>query len=95
MNARTINRIIELGLIAAAVRVSSFWFLFTMRAMRRESYAELLLIVLLYPEGLIVPKDVSWTLWRGLEFSFALVVGTALMTAVVAGLVRALQLLSW
>jgi hypothetical protein len=76
------------GLFAAAIRIGVFWYLFVRHAGGDESIDELLLFVLLLPEGLGVPRNWFWTVARGIEFSGALLVGSVLMTAMIAATLR-------
>ena len=83
------GRVIRAGLVVAAARIAVFWYVLIRHAMGRESLDEILLILLLYPEGLLIPRDWSWTLTRGIGFSGALLFGSLCITAFIAAVLRA------
>lgn len=85
-------RVMKFGIPLAAVRIGVLWFLAFREAAHQQSLAELPLILLLYPEGLVLPKHFAWTAGREWAFSVALLVGSLLLAALV---VRAAQFLRW
>ena len=82
------RRVIRLGLFVAAARIGVFWYLFIRRAMGQESLDEVLLILLLYPEGLLFPRNRPLTLSVGIGVSGALFIGSLLMTAIILAILR-------
>ena len=51
-------------------------------------------ILLLLPEGLLLPPDFTWTVGRGIVVTGLLAAGTALWTALAMAVVRALRSVS-
>jgi len=82
------KRVIYVGLLVAAARIGVLWYLFVRHAMGRESLEEILLILLLYPEGLFFPRDWQATLIRTIGVSGVLLVGSLIITAIVAATLR-------
>lgn len=82
------KRVICVGLLVAAVRIGVLWYLFVRKAMGQESLDEILLILLLYPEGLFFPRDWQATLTRTIGVSGVLLVGSLCITAIVAATLR-------
>lgn len=82
------SRVVRVGVFVAAARIGVFWYLFIRRAMGQESLDEVLLIWLLYPEGLLIPRAWKWTLTKGVGMSIALLVGSLLITAIIAAILR-------
>lgn len=73
------------------MRIAVLWFLIYSEWGHHQSISLLPLIVLLYPEGLLLPSNFSWTVGRGLGFSGVLVLGSFVITAVLFGVIRALK----
>ena len=82
------SRVIRLGLFVAVARIGVLWYLFIRHAMGQESLDEVLLILLLYPEGLLFPRNRPLTLTMGMGVSGALLVGSLFMTAVILATLR-------
>ena len=82
------SRVIRLGLIVAAARIGILWYLFIRHALGQESLDEVLLILLLYPEGLLFPSNRPLTLTMGVGVSGALLIGSLLMTAIILATLR-------
>jgi hypothetical protein len=79
----------RLGSLLAAARIGVLWFLFYREATRHQSLSELPLILLLYPEGLLLPRNFTWTVGKGVAFSGALLLGSLLLVAFVVRVTRA------
>jgi hypothetical protein len=79
----------RLGSLLAATRIGVLWFLIYREATHQQSLAELPLILLLYPEGLLLPRNFTWTVERGVVFSGALLLGSLLLVAFVVRVRRA------
>lgn len=77
------RRVIHLGLFVAAARIGVFWYLFVRQAMGQESLDEVLLILLLYPEGLLFSRNRPLTLTMGIGVSGALLIGSLFMTTTI------------
>ena len=70
----------------AILRVGALWFLIYLEWTNQQTLSALPLILLLYPEVLLVPVTHSWTFGSCLIFSLVLVAGSAVVGAVAAGL---------
>ena len=81
------------GSIVALVRVGALWFLIYREWTHQQSLGTLPLVLLLFPEALLLPASVIWTAKLALLFSAALSAGSFLMVAVLALVVRLLRLL--
>ncbi len=58
------------------LRVAVLWFLINREWTHHESLATLLLVLLLFPEGALLPSTVVWTVPLSLAFTAVLVVGS-------------------
>ena len=77
------GRVIKTGLWLAAVRIAAVWSLFVLHATGRENLDEILLILLLYPEGLLLSRNHPLTRVRlAIGFSGLLLAGSLLMAIV-------------
>jgi hypothetical protein len=76
------NRVWLLGSGLACVRVGALWFLVSREWLHQQSLAALPLILLLFPEGFLLPSRVLWTLNTALFFSAVLIVGSFTAVAV-------------
>ena len=75
----------------AAVRVCALWYLLFREWTHQQSISTLPLVLLLYPEGLLLSEPVVWTARLAVMFSVALIAGSFLwvgIVAAVAALVR-------
>lgn len=81
-------RVIRVGVFVAAARIGVFWYLFIRQAMGQESLDEVLLILLLYPEGLLIPRNWQWTLTGGFGMSIAILIVSLLITGIIAAILR-------
>lgn len=79
----------RLGFLLAATRIGVLWFLIYREATYQQSLPQLPLILLLYPEGLLLPRNFAWTVERGVAFSGALLLGSLLFVAFVVRVTRA------
>ena len=82
------NRVIRVAVFVAAVRIGVLWYLLIRQAMGQQSLDDALLILPLYPEGLLLPRNWEWTLTRGIGMSIALSGGSLLITAIIAAILR-------
>lgn len=69
------------GSAVALVRVSVLWFLIYREWTHQQSLNTLPLVLLLLPEGLLLPASVIWTARLALVFSAALIGGSFLWVA--------------
>ena len=76
------------GVVVALVRVGALWFLIYREWTHQQSLATLPLVLLLFPEGLLLPAPVIWTAKLALVFSAALIGGSFLWMVVLARAVR-------
>jgi hypothetical protein len=83
-------RVTKLASLLAAVRIGVLWFLIYREATHQQRLVELPLVLLLYPEGLLLPRNFAWTVGTGVAFSGALMMGSFLLVAFV---IRAAPLL--
>ncbi len=70
------NGVWLLGSGLACVRLGALWLLVSREWIHQQSLSTLPLILLLFPEGLLLPSPVIWTLRTALFFSAVLVVGS-------------------
>jgi len=80
-----------IAVILSAARLSALWLLLYREWSRRQSLSLLPLIIILYPEALWLPNDVSWTLARAIQFSGLLICGSFLIAAAVVGVAWAFR----
>lgn len=73
----------------AAIRVGALWVVIASVWRQGESIAHLPFVLLLYPEALLLPRQLSWTGWAGVGFSLLLVLGTFVSVVLVALVCRA------
>jgi len=76
------------GSVVALVRVGALWFLIYREWTHQQSLATLPVVLLLLPEGLLLPASMIWTAKLALVFSAALIAGSFLWVAVLALAVR-------
>lgn len=84
-----VHRVIRPGSLLAATRIGVLWFLIYREAAHQQSLLQLPLILLLYPEGLLLPRNFTWTVEKGIAFSGALLLGSLLLVAFVVRVTRA------
>lgn len=77
--------------IALAVRLAIFWGLLAVHWRGALGLWATPLILLLLPEGFLLPRDFVWTLPRAAFVTGLLAVGTAVWTALAVGVVRKLR----
>ncbi|MCG8448158.1 MAG: hypothetical protein MI725_01085 [Pirellulales bacterium] len=78
--ARTNARLllfVSLTFWIAILRLGAFWLLTIREWTGEQSLSLLPLVIVLYPEALVLPKDHIWTEWAALSFSLFLCVGSA------------------
>jgi hypothetical protein len=77
--------------IAIAVRLGIFWGLLALHWRGALGLWVTPLLLLLLPEGFLLPRDFAWTLPRVMFFTGLLAAGTAVWTAIAVSVVRALR----
>ena len=77
--------------IAAAARIGLLWVLLALHWRGLLGLWAMPFILLLLPEGLLLPRDFSWTIGPGLLVTALLAAGTALWTAIALAVVRGLR----
>jgi hypothetical protein len=76
------------GSVVALVRVGALWFLIYREWTHQQSLATLPLVLLLFPEALLLPASVIWTATLALMFSVVVIAGSYLWVAALALTVR-------
>jgi len=76
------------GLLALA-RIGALWFLLHSQWTQRQSVSLVVLVMLLYPEALVLPEPMTWTISRGVLFSLVLIAGSFLWGGVLVVLLGA------
>ena len=87
-----LREVLKVGLGLSAIRIAALWFLLYREWSHHPSISLLPLILALYPEGLLLPAKLSWTVGRAVEFSGVLLLGSFAITTALFGAVRALKL---
>jgi hypothetical protein len=77
--------------IAIMVRLGIFWGLLVFHWRGALGVWATPLLLVLLPEGFLLPRDVAWTLPRVVFVTGLLTVGTAVWTALAVGVVRGLR----
>ena len=80
--------------IAVVVRLGIFWYLLVLHWRGTMGLWVTPLVLLLLPEGFLLPRHFVWTLPTALLWTGVLAAGTALWTALAVGVVRALRSLA-
>ncbi|HZM91328.1 MAG TPA: hypothetical protein VFF31_32700 [Blastocatellia bacterium] len=91
MNKVLATRVVTIGIGLASVRIVAFSFLLFCEWTGRQSVALVPLLLLLYPEALLLRNDVTWTAARAIWFGGLLLIGSfvlGLLAAMVVTLVR-------
>jgi len=86
-------RMLTVWISLAAVRITALWLLIYLEWSHRQSISLLPLVILLYPEGLLLPAKFNWTLWGAIGFSGVLLLGSLVLTTVLFVAMRSAQLL--
>ena len=84
-------RVLAFGLGLAATRIVILWLLVFREWHQQQNIAFLPLVGLLYPEGLPLPRNFSWTLGTAVTFSVALLLGSFFFAFVLYGAVRVMK----
>jgi hypothetical protein len=84
----SLARVLLWGGVIAVVRVGVLWFLIYREWTHQQSLATLPLILLLLPEGLLVPTPVVWTAKLAYVFSVALIASSFAWVLILAVPVR-------
>ena len=77
------------GSVLAAIRVGALWLLVSRLWTNQQSLTSLPLVLLLFPEALLLPGSVTWTAKLAVVFSVVLIAGSFLCVTVAALAVRA------
>ena len=77
--------------IAVIVRLGIFWYLLALHWRGTMGLWVTPLILLLLPEGFLLPRHFVWTLPSAILWTGLLAAGTAVWTAMAVGVVRALR----
>lgn len=77
--------------IAITVRLGVFWSLLALDWLGALGLSAVPFLLLLLPEGLLLPNHFAWTLPRAMLFTGLLAAGTAVWTGMAVGMVRALR----
>jgi len=91
MKSRYLRTVKLASAIIAVPRLGAFWLLLALEAASRQSIEEILLVLLLYPEGLLVANDHVWTVGSALMFSGLLLIGSLIFSAVISAVVLLLR----
>lgn len=83
-----LSKTVRVALSVAAIRIGAFWWLFILHIRGKESIDEILLLLMMYPEALAIPRNSSWTLARGIGFSGALLAGSISIAALITAMLR-------
>jgi hypothetical protein len=78
------TRVLIIGTVLSCVRIAIFGFLIFCEWTGRQSISLLPFILALYPEGLLIKNDVTWSAWGAVGFSVVLLVGSFLWAVPVA-----------
>lgn len=76
-------------LVIAGIRVAAFAVLFVLHETGRLTISALPLVLLLYPEGLILPQGHAWTVWSAVLFAIVLMLGSMVAAVLIAALTAA------
>ena len=77
--------------IAIVVRLGIFWGLLVLHWRGALGLWAMPLLLVLLPEGFLLPRDFAWTLPRAVFVTGLLATGTAVWTAIAVGVVRAFR----
>ena len=77
-------RVITIATPLACVRILIFSILVYAEWAGRQSISLLPLVLVLYPEGLLIGNDVTWTAWTAVGFGVLLIVGSFALALLVA-----------
>lgn len=82
------KRITLVAAVLAIARVSVFWLLIYLEKAGKQTIDSLVLVVLLIPEGFVIPKDQPLTALFGMLFSLLLVFGSGVIVVMLFGVVK-------
>jgi len=82
------RQVLIIGTTLSCVRIAIFAFLIFCEWTGRQSISLLPFILVLYPEGLLIKNDVTWTVWGAIGFSVLLIVGSFVLAVPVAVILR-------
>ncbi len=73
------RRVVTIGTLLSCVRILIFSILVYAEWAGRQSVSLMPLVLALYPEGLLINNDVTWTVWAATVFGVLLIVGSFLL----------------
>jgi hypothetical protein len=82
MRSAPLRKVGAVGVVVAGLRLTAFGILLGLRATSQERLSALPLVLLLYPEGLLVPQTIDWTVWTVVGFGALLAAGSVLWVAI-------------
>jgi len=82
------RQVVIIGTTLSCVRIAIFAFLIFCEWTGRQSISLLPLILVLYPEGILIKNDVTWTVWGAIGFSVLLIVGSFVLAVPIAVILR-------
>jgi hypothetical protein len=68
--------------VIAVIRVGALWFLVSREWTHQPSVSALPLVLLLYPEGLLLPAGITWTATMAGAFTAVLIAGSAMWVTI-------------
>jgi ABC-type Fe3+ transport system permease subunit len=84
------RRVVIIGTILSCVRIALFSVLVYAEWSGQQSISLVPLVLALYPEALLIPNDVTLTIWSTVAFGVLLIAGSfliGLLLAIILGLV--------
>ena len=78
------RRVVTIATLLSGVRIVIFAILVYAEWAGRQSISLLPLVLVLYPEGLLIGNDVTWTAWTAIGFGVLLMVGSFVLALLVA-----------
>src|SRR3569833_2098012 len=82
------RRLVRIAPIVVAIRVGVLWYLFARHVIGYETIDELPLVLMLMHEGLLFPRNWSWTPARLIEATIAFTISSIFITTIVLALFR-------
>lgn len=79
MNSSPRVSVLRLGAVLASVRLSAFGYLLFRHWSHSESLSDLPLVFALFPEGLVIPGRLPWTVPQAVGFAALLMFGSLAM----------------
>jgi hypothetical protein len=82
------RKLVRIGPIVVAIRVGILWYLFARHAIGNETIDEVPLVLMLMPEGLLFPRNWSWTPARLMEATIVFTISSIFITAIALAALR-------